>query len=143
MSAAGKYLVTGGSGGIGLELVKQLVERGDSVYATVRSRKPDDAIGQISGQGTLTVIDGIDIGDDGCGSVLAAAMKDVDLDVIINNAGLIGSKDVPGGDQNLDKVTTDSMRTAFEVNALGILRVQQALGDNVSTHRYPRHIGGH
>jgi len=125
---SGTYLVTGGSGGIGLELVKQLVERGATVYATVRSRKPDDAIGKISGSGKLNIIEGVDVGEDACVPVLTAAMEGVAIDVIINNAGVVGTSNPGSGDQSLGKVTTSSMLSAFQVNACGILRVHESVG---------------
>lgn len=128
------YLVTGASSGIGLDLCKELVARGDKVYATCRkkasSMSGQDSISQV--EGDITVIEGIDVSQDDVGEKLNAALKGVTLDVIIHNAGSInGTRDVAADDimseQSFESVSMDRMRAAFEVNTLGPLRVQQAL----------------
>jgi len=129
------YVVTGASSGIGLELVKQLAARGEKIYATCRSKAGSfsgvDAISSV--QGDITVIEGIDVAKDSVGEALqASALAGVTIDVLIHNAGSInGTRDVQGmeifSEQNLDSITMDRMRAAFEVNTLGPLRVQQAL----------------
>ena len=141
------YLITGSSGGIGLGLVKALAARGDKVYATVRSKKStatgEDLISQVAGD--VTILEGIDVTNDDVGAKLLAALAGVKLDVIVHNAGGIANRDGPdapkgmdcftdggGGPMgpklsNLETVTTERMLAAFQVNALGPLRVQQAL----------------
>lgn len=128
------YLITGASSGIGLELVKQLSARGDKVFGTCRKKASSmsgvDGISKITGD--VTVIEGIDVTDDGVGEVLTKALNGVTIDVIVHNAGSVnGTRDVEAskifGEQEFSTVTMDRMRAAFEVNTLGPLRVQQAL----------------
>jgi len=107
-------LVTGANRGIGLELVRLLVARGDSVIAVVRSSSPELA------KSGARVIDDVDVGDDASVAKLAARVGDVQLDVLVNNAGIL----VPDSLSSLD---LDGVRKQLEVNALGPLRVTAAL----------------
>ena len=125
------FVVTGASGGIGLELTRQLAARGEKVYALCRSPK-----GLVDVTGDVVVIPGIDVSKDDVGAALAAsALAGVPIDVLVHNAGAFGS-DMPEGSDNpmdlfklqeLDSITMDIMRNAFEINTLGPLRVTKAL----------------
>jgi NAD(P)-dependent dehydrogenase (short-subunit alcohol dehydrogenase family) len=107
-------LVTGTNRGIGLELAKQLKARGDDVIAVCRKSSPElDALG-------VRVEAGVDVGDAGAAAELAQRLKGVDLDLLINNAGIMR------GD-NLDGAKFNGVTEQFEVNALGPLRVTAAL----------------
>ena len=92
------WVITGASSGIGLEVVKQVAARGDKVFATCRKKASSasgvDAISAISGD--VTIIEGVDIADDGVGAVLASSpLAGVSIDVIMHNAGsLNGTRDV-------------------------------------------------
>lgn len=136
----GTWLITGGSSGIGLELVKQLAARGDTVFVTCRSRASSasgkDAISAI--EGDVTVLEGIDVASDGVAAALAKAtvLKGVTIDCLVHNAGSInGTRSVAAdsvmSEQSLDSITMDRMRAAFEVNTLGPLRVQKALSSQM------------
>jgi len=137
------YLITGASSGIGLELVKQLTSRGDKVFATCRKRESSstgvDIISSLTGD--ITILEGIDVADDGVIELLktSPALADGDkIDVIVHNAGsLSGTRDVPKtelmAEQKLERVSMERMRAAFEVNTLGPLRVQQAMMGRIAS----------
>mmetsp|Transcript_28853 Transcript_28853/g.61242 ORF Transcript_28853/g.61242 Transcript_28853/m.61242 type:complete len:274 (-) Transcript_28853:310-1131(-) len=144
-TATTTYLITGASSGIGLELVNQLVaSRNNRVFATVRKRGSSltgvdeiSAVAPADGS-SVTVVEGVDVTDDAVGGVLVTQLANLSeratIDVVVHNAGsLSGTRDVGASDlmaeQNLDNVTMDRMRGAFEVNALGPLRIQKALMD--------------
>jgi len=108
------WLVIGANRGIGLELARQLHERGATVVATCRSRSEAlDAIGS-------RVIEGVDVAEEGVGATLLEALGDVAPDVIVCNAGILRRD---GGDE----IDLESAREQFEVNTLGPLRVVNAI----------------
>ena len=107
-------LVTGANRGIGLELVRALVARGDHVIAACRA--PSDALGAVEGVEHVP----LDVTDDQSLCDLAGAMQGRSIDVLINNAGVLSH-------QTLDHLDIPAMRHQFEVNALGPLRVTHAL----------------
>jgi len=121
------FVVTGCSSGIGLDMVRALAERGDKVFALVRSRagskSATDAISAV--RGDVTVIEGVDVAKDDVGDVLAASpLAGVTIDCLVNNSGIAGGF---GDAQKLDNISMDVMREVFEVNTLGPLRITKAL----------------
>ncbi len=109
-----RVVVTGANRGIGLEIVKQLKERGDSVVAVCRRSSPElDRLG-------VDVCDGIDVGDDDSVAALTTRLSEQSVDMLINNAGILTSEDISDMDW-------DRMRRQFEINTLGPLRVTVAL----------------
>lgn len=111
-------LITGANKGIGLQLCKQLSARGDDVIAVCRS--PSAELNELG----IRIIDNIDVGDAASIERLKGEIADQPLDVLINNAGIMKS-DVFG---SLDY---DAILEQFRVNALGPLRVTEALADNL------------
>jgi tubulin alpha len=84
--------------------------------------------------GAVTVLEGIDVADDGVGARLSSALAGKTIDVVVHNAGSAtggGRNDVEKqsifDQQKLATISMDRMRQAFEVNTLGPLRVQKAL----------------
>ncbi|MDH3619389.1 MAG: SDR family oxidoreductase [Gammaproteobacteria bacterium] len=111
-------LVTGCNRGIGLQLVSQLHDRGDAVIGVCRNASAD-----LKDLG-IRVIDGIDVSDSASVSQLKASLGDEPLDVLINNAGIL-RRDTFG------ELDYEEMLLQYEVNALGPLRVTEALSDNL------------
>ena len=110
-------VVTGANRGIGLELVRQLLARGDRVEAAVRD--PDNAteLNQLAAR-----VHRVDVTRDAHVAELAAALGDAAIDMVINCAGVYG-----GSRQSLGNFDiADAMRT-YDVNAFGPLRVTRAL----------------
>ena len=141
MTSTTTYLITGSSSGLGLELTKQLLaSTGNKVFATVRKRDSSltgvDEITQIvpADGSSITIVEGIDVSSDTVGDVLLPQLNGSMIDVVIHNAGsLNGTRDVDASnlmaEQKLGSITMDRMRSAFEVNTLGPLRIQKALLD--------------
>ncbi|MDH5619920.1 MAG: SDR family oxidoreductase [Gammaproteobacteria bacterium] len=111
-------LVTGCNRGIGLELVTQLHARGDAVIGVCRHTS--DELGQLG----IRVIDGIDVARGPSVAALSDAVGDEPLDILINNAGILRS-------DRFGELDYADMLEQYEVNALGPLRVTEALADNL------------
>jgi NAD(P)-dependent dehydrogenase (short-subunit alcohol dehydrogenase family) len=112
-------IVTGANRGIGLALVAELKKRGDTVLAACRKSSPElSALG-------VEVVEGVDVATDEGVKKLAAAVGDRSVDLLINNAGILIWSSVLG---DLD---LDGIRKQFEVNALGPLRVTDALRERL------------
>lgn len=112
------YVITGANRGIGFEFCRQLLAKGETVVAVCRQASPE-----LKDLG-LQVIEGIEITSDASVAALRQAFQDKPIDVLINNAGIIEGVSL----QNLDFA---SIRRQFEVNALGALRVTEALLPNL------------
>lgn len=115
-----RVLVTGANRGIGHELVRQLVQRGDDVDAV--SRTPQEIVYEDKAADSRIRLFRCDIADDESVRALAAELGDAAIDMVINNAGVGG-----GNRQSLrDLDFAEALRT-YNVDALGALRVSLAL----------------
>jgi len=111
-------VITGGNRGIGRELARLYAEGGDRVVLGVR--KPE-AAGSLPGTALP-----LDVGDDGSAAAFAGLLEGEPIDVLINNAGVIG----PDRQSALDADFAGFLDT-LNVNTLGPLRVTQALLPNL------------
>ena len=115
---AGTALVTGANRGIGLALCRRLKEGGREVIGVCRkSSAALDALG-------VRVEAGVDLTSDDAVAGLARRLKDVPLDELVCNAGILR-------EDSLDDRAYDDIRAQLEVNAIGPLRVVAALHGNV------------
>jgi NAD(P)-dependent dehydrogenase (short-subunit alcohol dehydrogenase family) len=116
-----QVVITGANRGIGLELVRQYLARGDSVHAGVRTPDRSGALTALvePAAGRLR-IDACDVGLETRVRSFAAAVTEP-IDVLINNAGVRSRPD------ELDELDLDGALRMLHVNALGPLRVARAL----------------
>jgi NAD(P)-dependent dehydrogenase (short-subunit alcohol dehydrogenase family) len=113
------YLITGTNRGIGYEYCRQILARGEQPIAVCRESSPElQSLG-------IEVISGIDVTRDEDVARLQAQLRGRALDVVINNAAIIESV-------SLAHLDFESIRRQFEVNAIGPLRVTQALLGNLA-----------
>jgi NAD(P)-dependent dehydrogenase (short-subunit alcohol dehydrogenase family) len=115
-------LITGANKGLGKETARQLIAAGHTVYLGAR----DNERGRAAANELGALFVRLDVTDDA--SVAAAAARieaDGGLDVLVNNAGIEGR--LPGnGILTADDTTADDMRTIFETNVFGLVRVTHA-----------------
>lgn len=111
-------IITGANRGIGLAFVEQYCARGDRVYAVCR--QSSDALSSTC----ATVIDGVDVATAAGVARLREALADVNIDVLINNAGILRN-------ETLGNINYQTVLEQFEVNAVGPLRVTEALLDRL------------
>lgn len=112
-------LITGANRGIGLEMARQLAQRGDTVIAACRQSSLDlDALG-------VEVIEGLGVTSDESVSALADRLDGRRLDWLVNNAGILERT-------ALDRLDWEAMERQFRVNSLGPLRVTAGLRGNLS-----------
>lgn len=108
------YLITGTNRGIGYDYCRRLQARGDRVIAVCRTASEE--LKQLGVQ----VEERVDITSEASVANLRTRLGNMAIDVLINNAGI--AKRV-----TLEDLNFDSIREQFEVNAIGSLRVTQAL----------------
>ncbi len=113
-------VITGANRGIGLAFCKRYLELGYSVYAVCR--QPGTELPKLD----VTVIEGVDVSLPEGVEKLKAAMHDIPIDLLINNAGIWGK-------EMLGSIDYDIMEKVISVNALAPLRVTEALLDNMGT----------
>ncbi|MCB9665340.1 MAG: SDR family NAD(P)-dependent oxidoreductase [Alphaproteobacteria bacterium] len=112
-------VVTGANRGIGLAFARALAARGDTVIGTAReaSRAPELA--------EVARVASLDVRDDASVAAFAASLEGQAVDLLINNAGILLPDD-------LASVTADTVLAQLDTNAVGPLRVTQALRANLA-----------
>ena len=117
-------LVTGANRGIGLEVARQLADRGMAVILASRDPEKGEAAARgLSGDGLSVLSRPLDVSDDASVGELAAKVEEEQgrLDVLVNNAGVLYDtwQRTLGAD-------LDVVREALETNLFGAWRTSEA-----------------
>ncbi|MEO5731201.1 MAG: SDR family NAD(P)-dependent oxidoreductase [Byssovorax sp.] len=115
-----RIIITGANRGIGLELVRQCLARGDSVIATARNPQDARELQSLAESSRELAVLACYVGDDAGVRAFAAKVTGA-VDALINNAGVMGAMT-----SLADLDTEDALKT-YSINALGPLRVTGAL----------------
>ena len=111
-------LITGANRGIGLELTRQYLARGDQVIAACRR-----ASAELKDLGA-EILEQLDVTSDDSVAALAERLRGRQIDRLVNNAGILER-------DSLDDLDCAGMERQFRVNAIGPLRVTAALRANL------------
>jgi len=125
---SGTVLITGSNRGLGLEFTRQYADRGWKVIATARNPATATELRAIAAKNRNVTVDKLDVADVRAIKALAAKYKDTAIDVLINNAGVLGdmAKQGPG---SFDKAEFDN---AMGVNVFGALAMADAFLPHVA-----------
>lgn len=126
-------LVSGGNRGIGLEIVRQLAEKGITVILGSRNEKEGESAAEgLSGN---VVVRQLDVVDEESVDRLVTSIEDEfgRIDILVNNAGIANDRGQRGVEADLGRV-----REALEANLLGAWRVCEAFIPLMQRHSYGR-----
>ena len=132
-------LITGANSGLGLEFAKQYAGKGWSVIATHRRAETPESLARLKAAHPNVRIEHLDVTDIAEAHALAARLKGVPIDVLINNAGVYSDRSVctnescrgNGDTQSFGNMDYSLFDTIMAVNVRGPLLVSEALIDNV------------
>jgi len=128
LAAADTVLVTGSNRGIGLELVTQYAADGWDVIATSRTPDDDDNLQALAAENSKVTIEALDVTDMKQIAALADKYQRTAIDVLINNAGLLGGR--PG--QEWGNLDADLFSQLMAVNVFGPIKVSEAFAAHVA-----------
>ena len=114
-------MITGASRGLGLEFARQFYSEECRVIATCRNPKNANELNSI---GDIDV-HSLDVTDDKSVANLADKLRGENIDILINNAGVIGQRDGFG------RLDYDIWAETMDTNVFGPMRVAEAFRDNV------------
>lgn len=112
-------LVTGANRGIGLAFVQHYRQRGDRVIGVCRHSSPELL------QSGAEIFEGVDVSDSGSIADLRSRLEGISIDVLVNNAGILR-------DERFGNIDYHTVLEQFQVNALGPLRITEALLPNLA-----------
>jgi len=130
-------LITGANKSIGFEAARQLLQQGYQVYLGSRNAdKGQQAVDQLRAEG-LTQVEllVIDVTDSASIAAARAALgqKTAVLDVLINNAGILGGMVQPALTSSIDMI-----KEVYNTNVFGVIEVTQAFIDLLRQSPAPR-----
>jgi NAD(P)-dependent dehydrogenase (short-subunit alcohol dehydrogenase family) len=136
-SDAPTVFITGSNRGLGLEFARQYAALGWNVIATCRNPAEADALQSLAKDNPRVIIDQLDVTRQDQIEAVAKTFADQPIDVLLNNAGIWGALD----QQTFGQFDYDAHWPVYEVNALGPLRVTEALLANVEASEQKKIIG--
>jgi len=127
-------LITGANRGFGLELAKQYAGEGWRVHACARRSSP--ALAGLTGLHEALTVHRLDVAEHPEIERLAAELAEEPIDVLINNAGILGRHPTFDrqalAEQAFGQVDFDDWQTVLRVNVFGPMKVTQCFVEQVA-----------
>jgi len=127
----GTVLITGSNRGIGLELARNYASRGWQVIATARKPEQADELQSLAADNSKVTIEQLDVLDAEMINALAARLADQPIDVLLNNAAVLGEPN----EQNFGDFNFDTLAWVMATNVAGPMRIAEAFIGSVEKSR--------
>ncbi|KAI7900979.1 4-dihydrotrisporin dehydrogenase [Cokeromyces recurvatus] len=117
------FIVTGASRGLGLEFVKQIAAKGDTVFACARNPTASTGLEALSNKKNVFLVQ-LDTNSE---ESIKAAAEEIEskapegVDVLINNAGICGTMKL-----DFETSSKEELTKVFETNVVGMNEVTKA-----------------
>jgi len=125
-AVAQTVLITGSNRGLGLEFVKQYSAAGWTVIATARNPQDAAELRELAAKNSRIAIETLDVQDLAAIGALAAKYRGRPIDVLINNAGVLGDMNA----QSLGSLSYQEFENVMAVNVYAPLAMADAFKDN-------------
>ena len=121
-------LITGSNRGIGLAFAKNYAEQGWNVLATCRKPESADDLKAVQAEYPRVQIEQLDVTDHSRIDFLADKYKDQPIDLLINNAAILGT--LP--EQKVGGLNFELFQKVMAINVYGPLKMSEAFADHVA-----------
>jgi NAD(P)-dependent dehydrogenase (short-subunit alcohol dehydrogenase family) len=131
-------LVTGASRGLGLEFVRQYAPAAQVIACCRNPGRAVELAGVAARFPGRVRVEALDVTDHPAIRALAAKLRDSPIDVLINNAGVIGPRDPDGTrlpEQLFGTINYTEWQRVIDVNVFGPTRVAEAFCEHVAASR--------
>ncbi|MBM3532466.1 MAG: SDR family oxidoreductase [Alphaproteobacteria bacterium] len=120
-------VITGANRGLGLEFARVYLAEGWTVHAGCRHPTKADALRKLKGD---LHIHPLDVDDPKDVKALGKSLGSEPVDLLLNNAGIFGKRDV-----KLGQLDYDEFQQVLKTNVVAPMRLAEALADNVAHSR--------
>jgi NAD(P)-dependent dehydrogenase (short-subunit alcohol dehydrogenase family) len=127
----GTVLITGSSRGIGLEFTKRYAEDGWTVIATARDPAKSADLQALAKKHKNIRLEALDVTDVKAIDALAAKLKDVAIDVLLNNAGISGG----AAKQKVGTIDYTVFDDVMHTNVMGPIKMAEAFTPHVAASK--------
>jgi NAD(P)-dependent dehydrogenase (short-subunit alcohol dehydrogenase family) len=140
--ASPTILLTGANRGVGLALVKQYAGEGWNVIATCRDPKSATELQALAKANPKILVERLDVASSKQLEGLARRYRGVPIDVLFNNAALLGDRDDKGNRrQKFGSLDEELFTEVMRVNVLAPLLISEAFVDNVAASQQKKIVG--
>lgn len=132
-------LITGANSGIGLEFARQYAADGWQVIATHRRNGIPRTLAELSTEFDNVQVEFMDVTDHGSIDALASRLTGTPIDVLLNNAGIVGGLQDPA--QKFGTLDYAVLNQFIQTNTVGPLKVAEAFFPHVRASEEKKIVG--
>jgi NAD(P)-dependent dehydrogenase (short-subunit alcohol dehydrogenase family) len=140
--ASPTILLTGANRGVGLALAREYAGQGWNVIATCRNPKDATELQALAKSNPKVIVERLDVASAKQLADLAKRYRGVPIDVLFNNAALLGDRNDKGNRrQRFGSLDEELFAEVMRVNVLAPLQISEAFVDNVAASQQKKIIG--